>query len=91
MALPSCSLLRLNRSIGAVDVDGAPHMVHVVQNEGPTVEEDRAARLSDQTLRELVGGDGLGPLQHQLPLQRVVLGTGAGRQAHGLQLATLRG
>lgn len=65
-------------------------MVHVVEDERATVEEDRpVGLLAEEAVRELVGGDGPGSLEHQLPLQRVVLGAGARRQADGLQLAAL--
>lgn len=77
-------------SIAAVDVESAPHVIHVVHDEGATVDQHRG-RLLGQLLRQLVGGGCPRALQHQLTLYGVALGAGTGRQTDRLQLAALRG
>lgn len=60
--------------IRAVHVDGTSDVVHVVQDERSTIEENRCIVLvAEKTSSKVIRGDRLGPLQHQLPLQGVVL------------------
>ena len=77
-------------SVRAVHVDRSPHVVHVVQDERPAIEQHGGIVRLLQTIRQLVGGYRSRPLKHQLPLQRVALRAGARRKADRLQLATLR-
>lgn len=66
--------------VRAVHVDRTPHMVHVVQYEGAAIEQHDPSlgRGRSKTIGQLVGGDGAGPLEHELPLEGVALGGGAG-------------
>ena len=79
--------------VAAVDVDGAPDVVDVVGDEGPTVEDDRVAAVLAllQPLGEALTGDGPRLLQQKGALQGRALAAGRRGQADGAWLQVQRG
>ena len=79
--------------VAAVDVDGAPDVVDVVGDEGPTVEDDGVAAVLAllQPLGEALAGDGPRLLQQEGALQGRALAAGRRGQADGAWLQVQRG
>lgn len=78
-------------SIRAIHIDGAPYVVHVVQNKRSAIEQHGTTGIpSEEAIRQFIGGDGLSPLEYQLSLQRVVFGARTRWEADGLHFAAFR-
>jgi len=84
-------------TIRTVDVDGAAHVIHVVQDKRSAVEDDRRGGGGSrdlemrETMGQVVGSDDASSAQHQLTMKSGVLRAGTGGQTGGLQFAALRG
>lgn len=64
--------------IRAVHVNSSSYVIHIIKNKRATVQQHRAAVIPSNSIDQFIRSNCFGPLQHQLPLQRVILGTGTG-------------